>query len=566
MTRPGLIDRIWLVGAQAYAQHTHQRFLAAARTAITTQERVLSANLRRNADSDYGRVHHFDQIRGYRDYVRRVPIQRYDDLAAYIDRVKAGDLAALFGGGQRVRMFALTSGSTDRPKYIPVTDAFLKAYRRGWIAWGLKALLDHPGSFLRAILQISSPMDEHRTPAGIPAGAITGLMAATQMRLVRKYYAAPRCTAHIAEPLAKYYTLMRLAIPRDVVFVTAASPATQLKLASTAAEHAERIVRDVRDGTLWDALDVPSAVREELEGGLRPDPACAKRLEGLLDREGALLPRHYWRLGFLANWTGGTMGLYLPKLRSFFGDVPIRDIGLLASEGRMSIPIADGTPAGVCDVQSSFFEFMPADRYAGDRGGVRRAHELDVGAEYFVLLTTSSGLWRYDIGDCVRVTGFLGEAPIFEFLHKGDHVASMSGEKLTERQVVLAVGAAAQHAGAEPGNFIMVPQWADLPFYALYLDAADADRLGEAATLAETVDRELARLNIEYDAKRKSNRLGPLAVRRLPTGYIETRDQQILASRSGRREQFKHQFLYAQPGVDADWPGENADCGMRSAD
>jgi hypothetical protein len=105
-------------------------------------------------------------------------------------------------------------------------------------------------------------MDESRTAAGIPCGAITGLMAATQKWLVRKYYVAPQCLAEIDDPGAKYYTIMRLAAPADVAFCITASPATQLKLARTADAHHEQLIRDVADGTL--RSDLPAGARKEI--------------------------------------------------------------------------------------------------------------------------------------------------------------------------------------------------------------------------------------------------------------------------------------------------------------
>ena len=57
-----------------------------------------------------------------------------------------------------------------------------------------------------------------------------------------------------------------------------------------------------------------------------------------------------WNVSFLANWTGGTLKLYLPRLAELFDNVPVRDIGLVASEGRFSIPLSDDSPAGVAEV------------------------------------------------------------------------------------------------------------------------------------------------------------------------------------------------------------------------
>ena len=303
--------------------------MRAAQTAVQTQERVLQAKLARNADSEYGRKHGFSRIGSYRDFINRVPVQTYEDLSPYVKRVMAGDVRAMFGHGQRILMFAMTSGSTDKPKYVPVTPAFLREYRSGWNAFGVKALLDHPEGFLRSILQVVSSMDERRTYFGVPCGSISGLLAATQKHLVRKYYVTPRHTGHISDPEARYYAIMRFAVPRDVAWGITASPATQLKLARAAARHAERLIRDINDGTLRPPGEIPEPVQRALMPNSHPDHAMAARLTALVEKHGELLPKYYWDLAFLANWTGGTLGLHLQDFPHYFGDTPVRDIGLL---------------------------------------------------------------------------------------------------------------------------------------------------------------------------------------------------------------------------------------------
>ena len=53
---------------------------------------------------------------------------------------------------------------------------------------------------------------------------------------------------------------------------------------------------------------------------------------------------------------------YDAKAARYFGATPVRDVGLIASEGRMTIPMQDGTPAGVLDVTTHYFEFIPEDQ------------------------------------------------------------------------------------------------------------------------------------------------------------------------------------------------------------
>ena len=554
--RLSLTDHVLVLAAQVHARSVYRRFLAATKRATALQEKVLLAKVRRNADSQFGRDYRFDCIASAADFIRHVPILRYEDHRPYVERVKAGDLRALFGPRERLHMFALTSGTTDEPKYIPVTGSFLAEYRRGWNAFGIKALLDHPSAMLRGILQVVSRMDESRTPAGIPCGAITGLMAATQKRLVRRYYVTPSCIAEIDDPTAKYYTIMRLAVPSDVGFLITASPATQLKIAHTADAHREQLIRDVHNGTLSKDLPVPAQVREQLRPRLQASPGEARRLEALVTEHGRLLPRHYWQLGFLANWTGGTMGLYLHDFPEYFGEVPVRDIGLLASEGRLSLPIEDGTPAGILEVTSHFFEFVPRDRIQEESPPTMRSHQLDLGQEYFVLLTTSSGLYRYDLGDLVRVVGYHHQAPVIEFLNKGAHVCSLAGEKLTEHQVILAMEKAAPRLGAHLVSFVLAPQWGRPPHYVLHLDTGDGLEQALLVTLADELEKQLQALNVEYASKRRTDRLGPVRLNLLPAGCLTQLDRRLASRHRQGNEQYKHQYLYPDPATAADFPTE----------
>ena len=106
----------------------------------------------------------------------------------------------------------------------------------------------------------------------------------------------------------------------------------------------------------------------------------------------------------------------------------------------MTIPIEDGTAAGVLDIRHHYFEFIPEDQ--GDRPEPetrRGSTELIEGRNYFIVLTTAGGLYRYKISDLVRCVGFHGRAPLIEFLNKGAHFSSLTGEKLSEFQVVAAV-------------------------------------------------------------------------------------------------------------------------------
>src|SRR5205814_1282951 len=123
-------------------------------------------------------------------------------------------------------------------------------------------------------------------------------------------------------------------------------------LARAGDEHKEQLIRDLHDGTLSNDVDVPADIRAALARTIRKrQPERARELEEIVRRSGTLYPRDYWPNEFLiGNWTGGSVGLYLQHFPRYFGTAAVRDIGLLASEGRMTIPVSDGTASGVLDV------------------------------------------------------------------------------------------------------------------------------------------------------------------------------------------------------------------------
>lgn len=532
--------------AGLHAGRQVRRWMRAHQRTADVQERLLCDLIAWHADTGFGRDHGFARLSGYADFARAVPVRTYDELRPWMDRVYRGDAGALIPRGERVLMFSRTSGTTGEPKHIPVTARAVYDLRRGWNVFGMRLLRDHPAGWLREILQISSPMREADSPTGLPCGAVSGLLASMQKPIVRRMYPVPREVYDIADPEAKYYTILRCGIGRDVAIITTANPSSTIKLIETGQAHADRLIGDVADGT----CAPPGEMQRTAIGPrrFRPRPELARRMEQGIRADGRLLPRHFWRPAAVLNWTGGTLGLYLPHLRELFGDVPVRDIGLLASEGRFSIPLADNTPAGPAEITGNFLEFIPAESRDEAEPPVLRAHELERGGEYFLIVTNACGLWRYDIDDRVRVTDFLGGTPVFEFLSRGRSTASITGEKITEHQVVAAMRRAAEPIGHSVERFELQGRFPEhgRPYYELRLeDGPDADELAGAMDVA------LAELNVEYSSKRSSGRLGPIRPRVLRPGALLRQDEAEVRRR-GRLEQFKRRYLVTEIAAEGD--------------
>ena len=523
-------------------------FLGQTKVADQVQRDLLLSRLARHADSRFGRDHHFSEIKSPADFRKRVPLGGYDRHEPYIDQVRQGNTGALFGAGTEVLMFALTSGTTNRPKTIPVTRESLKHYRDGWTIWGIMAFDAHPVMLdcgLMPILQLASDWRESFTPAGIPCGAITGLTAHMQNPLVRVAYCMPPSASKIKDVESKYYLALRLSAYRDLGATIAANPSTILAIARLGDREKETLIRDIADGTLDPKWSIPEEVRATVKIRTRwKRKATARRLEAIVHRTGRLLPKDYWpNLQFLANWTGGTMGAYLQGYPEYFGDRPVRDIGLIASEGRFTIPIADGTPAGVLDIARHYCEFIPEDQEGKDDPEVVEAADLIEGRRYFLVPSTAGGLYRYLIHDLVRCVGFEGKAPLIEFLSKGAHFSSLTGEKLSEYQVVAAVNAAQRTVGMPLKAFLVLPSWGDPPHYNLLVEESDVADDAAFDRLTAEVEEQLKRVNLEYENKRETLRLGAIRPFRIPAGSWADFQRRRLSRSGGTVEQYKQPCL-----------------------
>lgn len=517
----------------------HARFDGATRDPEAAQAAGLRALLRRNADTVFGREHGFGGIANPAEYARRVPIRDYEGFRPYVYRIVAREVRVLTA--EPPVMFTTTSGTTGEPKLIPVTASWaaeLGALTRLWL---VHLLRDHPRCLDGRTLSIVSPAVEGVTATGIPCGAMSGVLYQRIPWLVRRHHAVPYAVFLVRDCETRYFLTMRFALAHSVSVVGAPNPSSLIRLVETAAARSEGIVRAVHDGTLGLAVprDESGSVRaglHELAAGLRPDPGRARALAGILRRDSALSPKTCWpELTLLACWLGGTAGIHARRLAEYYGgDVPLRDLGLVASEGRVTIPVEDDSPAGVLAVHAGFYEFVPEERIEDPSPPVRLAHELEDGRRYYVVLSGANGLYRYDLNDIVEVRGYHHRTPKLAFVRKGRDMVNITGEKLHVNQVQAAVRRAEERSGLDVWQFRLIPD-VDASCYDLLVECrsgAPADSQGLA--FLGGFDAALGTLNVEYAAKRASKRLGPPRLCLMRPGWAERVSRAEF--RGGKRE------------------------------
>lgn len=525
-----------------------RKFLdTAQRSCRESQEKTLQSLLRLNAGSQLSRDYGLKPGLTVEEFRSQIPVSDYSLVAPYIDRMKNGDHGALLGTNNRLVMYAVTSGTTSQSKLIPVTDRFVEDYRRSWQTWGAGCYHDHVIQQQLFLVQVASSHRRFTTADGTPCGNISGLVASMQKFMVRSLYTIPLEVIQLQDSVAKRDAVVRFAISDPWVgMLITANPSTVLQMAEYAETNAESLIRDIHDGTASHAT-LP-ADQKLLARRLKPRRRRAQELERIISTHGTLNLSACWpHLNCLGVWSGGSAGAYIPQLRQHFQNIPVRDHGLHASEGRMTLPISDNTASGLLEVETHFFEFIPVEETDSTDPVVLEAHELQEGHEYLILLTTSSGLYRYNIRDIVRCTGFYGATPFLEFRHKGAHISSITGEKIAESQVVEAVRGTSDEMGIRLQQYTLTPHWGEPPGYTLFVYTAEDLSANILSRFAQTADARLSERNCEYKEKRETDRLGTINVQVLPAESWQQFTDYRLKTAGGSPEQYKHPCLLPDP-------------------
>jgi hypothetical protein len=491
----------------------HLAFQRAVKNPQKAQSAILEKLLRENGECAYGKQWQFSSLRGARDFQNAVPIVSYDDLAPWMRRMTDGEPDVLTS--ERVLMFEKTSGSSDSAKYIPYTASLRDQFRTAIGAWMCDLYLRHPRLFAGNAYWSLTPLARKKeyTKGGLPVGFENDAeyFSGWQRKLLNTLMAVPNETARISELTGCLYVTVRFLLQSpSLAFVSVWSPAFLSILLDQLRLHGGRLCCDLRDGDVRPPNLISIAELKPLKKYLRADPARAALLRGILLREGPISTQELWpNLHMISCWADASSRLAVPAIQESFPDSSIQGKGLLATEGVVSIPICSAQ-GSVAAVTSHFLEFLE-----NGSASPRLLHELEVGREYSVLLTTGGGLWRYRLGDRVRVTGFFEQTPVIEFLGREGNVSDVCGEKLSAAFVDRVLLELESERACTPGFAMLAPSFEESARYVLFFHG----RI-ETGRFAELLDAKLRR-NPHYDYCRKLGQLSPPAIFQITEGAGE---------------------------------------------
>ena len=503
-------------------------FEEATKDPIAAQKKLLFEYLRRNEDTEYGKQYNFAKIKSVEDYRQCVPITDCEAIRPLTERMKNGEQKILTA--DKPIFFGATSGTTNKPKYIPVTDYSCKKKAEQMDLWSYYIMKDHPNILQGKILAVVSTDTEGVTDQGISYGAESGHAYKNLPVFVKRLYVIPLEVFAIKDYAARYYCILRIGMGEDISTLATLNPTTIIVLCRRIAEWQNTIIDDIEKGTLSKAFNIPQGVRDILERQIKPNPERAEELRRILRDKGELLPKDFWPgLVLIECWKGGTVKLYLRELPQYFGDCPVRDFGCLATEARSSIAMSDEGAGGVLAINTNFYEFVPREDIDKPDRRILLCDQLEKGREYFIIVTTPGGLYRYNIDDIITVDGFFNKTPVIEFVQKGLGAVSLTGEKVYESQVNVAVLRAVEKTNILIKFFSATVQM-DTPGRYIFLVEFDAiPSENQKRQLLSAIEEGLRVENREYNDLRNEGIVGNPILKIVKNGGFEKYRQMKIA-------------------------------------
>ena len=544
--RPSMTDNTAATGNLAV-------FLAGGAHIQQIQTDLLQDLLAAHADSAYGATHGFAKVTGPADYAE-LPFMTYDSVVGVEDYWSKPTNYTT----DRLAAYFLTSGSSATPKRIPVTSSLVRQKARAFGLYWDAIYRDHPALKTgRFIANFGDSGHSERGADNVPEMSETTFWNQRMQGFQKSdRWPIPRQLVAIESAQDRYYAAARLALQGDLHCLMSLNPSTLVKFCETIDNARESLAAGLTAGTWGRAsLDARTDLPAKLADRLATKPAAAARLRA------PTAPGLHWQLRdlwptleLILCWQSELVGPYLDLLRRHTVGVDFRDYITQSSECIMAIPMGDNEPGGLLAYTSHYYEFIPAANVDETHPRAVPAWALEAGQRYELVVTTGGGLYRYRTADCMEVVRIQDGIPHLSFQYRFGRTSSITGEKLTEQQVVEALDTSGLEALLSRTDVFVFPRTGERPHYAVLIDAGlQAPGVGDDE-LINWVSRFHAALgdaNGEYKDKCASLRLGKPCVLLTDAEGVATLHQRFRAEHVGD-DQYKPGILRRERDLDAE--------------
>ena len=416
------------------------------------QRAVLDHLVQTAKDTEYGRNHAFTAVKGYDDFISHVPVNTYEELKGDIDRMRQGETDILWPG--RVKWYAKSSGTTnDKSKFIPVSAEGLKKihYAGGWdtVAFYFR---NNPKSKLfdgKGLILGGSHAPNYNMKDSL-VGDLSAILIENINPIANLARVPKKQTALLSDFEVKRERIAREAINKNVTNISGV-PSWMLSVLTrimeiTGKKHLEEV---------WPNLEV------FFHGGVAFTP-YRKQYEELITSPGM----HYMET---YNASEGFFGVQ---------DDP--------TDKSMSLMIDYGV----------FYEFIPMD--GGDPVPL---WGVEKGKNYAMVISTSCGLWRYEIGDTIQFTS----TNPYKFIISGrtKHFINAFGEELIVDNAEQGLAYACEQTGAEVLEYTAAPVFMDANAKCRHQWLIEFSKHPQdLQQFSDLLDKRLQEINSDYEAKR----------------------------------------------------------------
>lgn len=441
------------------------------------QRAVLNHLVSTARQTEWGKTHSYGEINDYDAFVRNVPLNTYEELKGYIQRMRQGEADVLWKG--RVNWFAKSSGTTnDKSKFIPVSPAGLKdTHYRGGRDCVATYLSNNPKSQLfsgKSLILGGSHAPNLNTPNSI-VGDLSAILIENVPAPVNLTRIPPKDIALLSDFEEKRDKIARFAIDKNVTNLSGV-PSWMLSVLHRVLEVSGK----ERIDQVWPNLEL------FFHGGVAFTP-YREQYRNIIQNPGMHYVETY-------NASEGFFGIQTDP-----------------SDPAMQLMIDYGV----------FYEFIPMSEFGTESPTVLPLWEVKTGVNYAMVISTTCGLWRYIIGDTVKFTS----TDPYKFIITGrtKHFINAFGEELIVDNAEKGLEQACIVTGAQVKDYTAAPIFMDQNAqcrhqWMIEFAKAPAD-LDEFATI---LDRSLQAINSDYEAKRHKNiTLQPLEIIPAPTGLFD---------------------------------------------